>query len=56
MYITNKMSKGICNTLNHCQIISVKEKEYYLYCFDFVLDLFCFHASLLLIGAVFCTY
>lgn len=53
MYITDKMSESICNTLNHCQIISLEEKEYYLYCFDFALDLFCFHVNLLFIGALF---
>ena len=50
MYITDKLSNSLCDKLMKHEIITKETFVYYQYSFDFVLDLFTFNISLIVLG------
>lgn len=53
MYISDKLSTAICNTLLQQRMITDNEFPYYQYSLDFVLDLFIFNGSLIALSTIF---
>ena len=53
MLITKKISDKFAKSLVDNSLISPEFEESYSYCIDFALDLVCFNASLLILGAIF---